>query len=118
MPEVETETNPIDRTVAHLLFHRPLESSGKHPDTPESPVSTKLPLDPKPIGATKLSVGSLPDSMQTKQNFSEQASKNPCPLVDPQPISQSKSSICLDASENASNIGPVDEETREVEASR
>lgn len=26
MPDMETETNPIDRTVAHLLFHRPLDS--------------------------------------------------------------------------------------------
>lgn len=25
MPDAETDTNPIDRTVAHLLFHRPPE---------------------------------------------------------------------------------------------
>ncbi|KAK8676094.1 hypothetical protein V6N13_034148 [Hibiscus sabdariffa] len=41
MSDAETETNPIDRTVAHLLFHRPLELSGKHPETPESPASIK-----------------------------------------------------------------------------
>ncbi|KAL3622608.1 hypothetical protein CASFOL_034019 [Castilleja foliolosa] len=39
MPHVETDTNPIDRTVAHLLFHRPLEFSGKPAETPESPLS-------------------------------------------------------------------------------
>ncbi|KAJ6907074.1 protein LNK2-like isoform X2 [Populus alba x Populus x berolinensis] len=47
MPEVETETNPVDRTVAHLLFHRPMDIPGKHPDTPESPFSTKLPCEHK-----------------------------------------------------------------------
>lgn len=39
MPDVETDTNPIDRMVAHLLFHRPLEFSGKPSDAPSSPVS-------------------------------------------------------------------------------
>ncbi|EPS58886.1 hypothetical protein M569_15924, partial [Genlisea aurea] len=29
VPDVETETNPIDRIVAHLLFHRPPDLSGK-----------------------------------------------------------------------------------------
>lgn len=24
---IETDTNPIDRTIAHLLFHRPSDSS-------------------------------------------------------------------------------------------
>ncbi|KAH8512688.1 hypothetical protein Peur_056519 [Populus x canadensis] len=47
MPEVETETNPVDRTVAHLLFHRPMDIPGKHPETPESPFSTKLPCEHK-----------------------------------------------------------------------
>ncbi|KDO41931.1 hypothetical protein CISIN_1g0050322mg, partial [Citrus sinensis] len=28
MPDAETETNPIDRAVAHLLFHRPLDLPG------------------------------------------------------------------------------------------
>lgn len=41
MPEAETDTNQIDRTVAHLLFHRPIESSGNL-EIAESPSSTKL----------------------------------------------------------------------------
>lgn len=41
MPEAETDTNQIDRTVAHLLFHRPTESSGNL-EIAESPSSTKL----------------------------------------------------------------------------
>ncbi|KAK4483548.1 hypothetical protein RD792_010747 [Penstemon davidsonii] len=40
MSDVETDTNPIDRTVAHLLFHRPLE-------TPELPVSANFPCETK-----------------------------------------------------------------------
>ncbi|EYU38268.1 hypothetical protein ABFS82_02G112200 [Erythranthe guttata] len=39
MADVETDTNPIDRTVAHLLFHRPIELSGRPAEAPQSPVS-------------------------------------------------------------------------------
>ncbi|KAI3702118.1 hypothetical protein L6452_27823 [Arctium lappa] len=35
--DMETDTNPIDRTIAHLLFHRPSDSSNK---------PTPLPLKP------------------------------------------------------------------------
>ena len=42
MRDMETETNPIDRNVAHLLFHRPLELPGRHPKAPESPFSSRL----------------------------------------------------------------------------
>ncbi|KAL9259889.1 LNK2-like protein [Drosera capensis] len=35
-PVAETETNHIDRVVAHLLFHRPLDFSIKPSGTPES----------------------------------------------------------------------------------
>ncbi|KAK1291877.1 hypothetical protein QJS10_CPB17g01824 [Acorus calamus] len=38
LPDAETVTNPIDRTVAHLLFHKPLEPCGKPAkDVVESP---------------------------------------------------------------------------------
>ncbi|KAG9443689.1 hypothetical protein H6P81_015029 [Aristolochia fimbriata] len=53
VPDAETDTNPIDRTVAHLLFHRPAEPSvgpSIKEGIPGSPVSTnpeKLPLKPK-----------------------------------------------------------------------
>ncbi|CAK9316444.1 unnamed protein product [Citrullus colocynthis] len=45
--DAETETNPIDRTVAHLLFHRPFEFSQNYIDAPESPISTKLSSEQK-----------------------------------------------------------------------
>ncbi|KAL3599646.1 hypothetical protein D5086_007564 [Populus alba] len=75
MPEVETETNPVDRTVAHLLFHRPMDIPGKHPDTPESPFSTKLPCEHKTMGLAKLSTGSLSETPKGKPNFSQRGSQ-------------------------------------------
>ncbi|KAI9215616.1 hypothetical protein POPTR_T126906v4 [Populus trichocarpa] len=103
MPEVETETNPVDRTVAHLLFHRPMDIPGKHPETPESPFSIKLPLSETPKG---------------KPNFSQKGSQLSSLLTNAQPVSQCKSNPCLDASEDASNNGPADEGAREVKASQ
>lgn len=41
LPDAEAYTNPIDRTVAHLLFHRPLESYTK-PTTDEMAQSPAL----------------------------------------------------------------------------
>ena len=118
MPEVETETNPVDRTVAHLLFHRPMDIPGKHPDTPESPFSTKLPREHKTMGLAKLSTGSLSETPKGKPNFSQKGSQLSSLLTDAQPASQCKSNPCLDASEDASNNGPADEGAREVKASQ
>ncbi|XP_068661557.1 protein LNK2-like [Aristolochia californica] len=53
VPDAETDTNPIDRSMAHLLFHRPTEPSVGScikEGAPGSPVSTnpeKLALKPK-----------------------------------------------------------------------
>ncbi|KAL1212528.1 Protein LNK2 [Cardamine amara subsp. amara] len=48
MPDSETVTNPTDRTVAHLLFHRPFEmSAAKHMEGPESPASSKMGTEEK-----------------------------------------------------------------------
>jgi hypothetical protein len=118
MPEIETETNPIDRTVAHLLFHRPLELPGKHPDTPESPISSKLPCEHKAASLANFPVGYLPESTKSKQNFPHQGSKNSCPLAEPQHANQFKSSPCIDTSENTSNNEPADGGAMEVEASK
>ncbi|KAJ6713280.1 PROTEIN LNK2 [Salix purpurea] len=114
MPEEETDTNPIDRTVAHLLFHRPVDFAGKHP---ESPVYTRIPCEHKTVGIAKLSMGSLPDTPKSKPNFSQQSSKRSSLLTDFQPASQCKSNPFLDTSEDASNNGPADEGAREVKAS-
>jgi hypothetical protein len=118
MPEVETQTNPVDRTVAHLLFHRPMDIPGKHPDTPESPFSTKLPCEHKTMGLAKLSTASLPETPKSKPNFSQKGSQLSSLLTNAQAVSQCKSNPCLNASGDASNNGPADEGAREVKASQ
>ncbi|KAG2257994.1 hypothetical protein Bca52824_077288 [Brassica carinata] len=46
MLDTETVTNPTDRTVAHLLFHRPFDIlAAKHMEGPESPASSKIGLE-------------------------------------------------------------------------
>lgn len=48
MPDTEAVTNPTDRTVAHLLFHRPFDmSTAKHMEGPESPASSKMGTEEK-----------------------------------------------------------------------
>ncbi|KAL7204690.1 hypothetical protein ACSBR2_017737 [Camellia fascicularis] len=117
MPDMETETNPIDRTVAHLLFHRPAELSGKHPETPESPVvSTKLPSERNTSGLLSLPRGFFPDNYKSKHNLSYTAgSKNPHLFAEGD---HSKNSSCIDTSENASNNEAADAGCMEIELSQ
>ncbi|KAJ0980916.1 hypothetical protein J5N97_009171 [Dioscorea zingiberensis] len=56
--DTETITNPIDRTVAHLLFHRPSESTTK-------PVKDELPRSPTLGNAVSLST---PGSISEEQS--------------------------------------------------
>ncbi|GMP50618.1 hypothetical protein CsSME_00017164 [Camellia sinensis var. sinensis] len=79
MPDTETKTNPIDRIVSHLRFHRPAELSGKHPETPELPViSTKLRSERNTSGLLSSPRGFFPDNYKSKHNLSYTAgSKNP-----------------------------------------
>ncbi|KAG6677095.1 hypothetical protein I3842_14G008600 [Carya illinoinensis] len=113
LPDVETVTNPIDRTLAHLLFHSPLESPGKLPDTPESP--KLIPWEQKVPGLVNLSIGCLPECTKSKENFPNQGATNPCTLSEPH---QLKNSPCTNTLENASNIEPADGGTMAVEASK
>ncbi|KAF8403603.1 hypothetical protein HHK36_011707 [Tetracentron sinense] len=99
IPDAETETNAIDRTVAHLLFHRPLEPSAKQ-EIPESSVSIKLPCEPKITGLCESST----------QNLSHQGS-----LAEPQHGDQY---LYINTSENASNNNPDDGGVMDVEASQ
>lgn len=48
MPDSERVTNPTDRTLAHLLFHRPFDMlAAKHMKGPESPASSKIGIGEK-----------------------------------------------------------------------
>ncbi|KAG5049240.1 hypothetical protein JHK85_010343 [Glycine max] len=108
MPDVETETNPIDRTVAHLLFHRPMELTQNYSDKLESPISTKC--ESKAANPLNFPVSCLPDEdSKNNQQLSHLGFKNP--WVDAQSMDQIKNSPCIDTSENASN-------TQELEASQ
>ncbi|GFZ02604.1 hypothetical protein Acr_15g0012120 [Actinidia rufa] len=103
IPDVETQTNPIDRAVAHLLFHRPFESSGKHLETQESPAST-LPLQCSPRGF-------VPDNYRSKQKV---------PYHDPHSVAEGDPSRnpCIDTSENASNNEESDAGGMKIDASQ
>ena len=100
IPDVETQTNPIDRSIAHLLFHRPPESSVKHPETPDSPVSSQLSLGRNMNGLMSLTMGFVPESSKNMQSLSHRGSEFTCSLAEGD---HSKKSPCIDSPENASN---------------
>lgn len=72
VPDMETVTNPIDRTVAHLLFHRPLESTGKLLETPE------LLCEKKPTDLMSFPMRYWPESSTSDQTLSHNGSEFPC----------------------------------------
>ncbi|KAF8396236.1 hypothetical protein HHK36_017851 [Tetracentron sinense] len=116
-PDVERVTNHIDRTLAHLLFYRPLESSGRPTEIPESAISTQLPCEPKTAGIVNLSMGCLPESSIDEQNVSIQGCRTPCMLAEPQLTDQSRSSLYINTPEKAS-INEAEDGVMEVEASQ
>lgn len=85
LPNVETETNPIDRTVAHLLFHQPMDLSTKVAEMPES---------------MSLPTRNLPQSSETHHVISPHGVKTPSSYPEGE---QPQNSPCLETSENASN---------------
>lgn len=113
MPHVETDTNPIDRTVAHLLFHNSLEFSGKPAEMPESPLSASLPFKCKGDSLKNLAKDSFDDSSENTYMTSSQGSKTHGLFSQG---NQSKNSSCLDTSENASNNAAADGGATRVEA--
>lgn len=118
MPDVGTETNPIDRTVAHLLFHRPLELSGKHPETPELPISNKFLFERRTSAIVNMPLGSLSETSKDKQSLPQQPNKDCSALLESQPMGQYKNSPCIETSENASNNGLTDGGAMAVESSQ
>ncbi|KAK6163045.1 hypothetical protein DH2020_002886 [Rehmannia glutinosa] len=110
MPDVETDTNPIDRTVAHLLFHRPLEFPGKLAEMPESPLSANLPYLRKSDSMKSLAKGYFPENTQIT---SPQGSKSVFSDGD-----QSKNGPGFVTSENASNNKNTDGGQMKIETSK
>ncbi|KAL9247753.1 hypothetical protein vseg_021150 [Gypsophila vaccaria] len=93
---VETETNHIDRAVAHLLFHRPFKSSVKHAETPESSTSGRVCPDQDIAGSSSLNSGSLASEKPTNLTLNEPNHMRPsvdsC-IEDVQEISRTKISV-------------------------
>ncbi|CAL0328748.1 unnamed protein product [Lupinus luteus] len=119
IPDVETETNPIDRTVAHLLFHRPLELMVNYSDNLNLPTSAKMQYESEGGKLENFPVGCLPgEDMKTDQEFSHQGFKNSCSLFAARPINQFNNNPCIYTSENASNNEHADVGTQELEASQ
>ncbi|KAH6824594.1 hypothetical protein C2S53_010408 [Perilla frutescens var. hirtella] len=101
MPDVETDTNPIDRAVAHLLFHRPLDQfSGKPADAPDSPLSASLPYEKKVTPSESLIKGHFAESFGNTQITSPQGSKTAGVFSEGD---QSKNGHTFTPSENVSN---------------
>ncbi|KAI4384632.1 hypothetical protein MLD38_002754 [Melastoma candidum] len=108
--DAETDTNPTDRAVAHLLFHRPMELSVKHPETPESSMSAKLNMDRHAQSGANDAADSGRSSKTGLDFSSSQGVGNPCHerLMD-----------CQDASEPALDYGTLfSERTKEARASQ
>ncbi|XP_020215263.1 protein LNK2 isoform X2 [Cajanus cajan] len=117
--DVETKTNPIDRTVAHLLFHRPLELTRNYPDKLESPISAKMQFESKGTNLENFLMGCLPDEdLNSNQQFSHQGLKNSCCVFETLSKDQFKNNDCIDTSENASNNELADAGDQVLEASQ
>lgn len=97
--DVETDTNPIDRAVAHLLFHRPF--STKLPGTPESLISRKLPHKHKAQELANVQNEGLSKISKTESQSSLQGSESTDQMTDTHQINQFKNSTSMDTSENA-----------------
>lgn len=121
MPHAETETNPIDRTVAHFLFNRPLEFKGNYADKLDSPISTKVQDKSLAANQPNLTVKCLPDeNMRNNKHFSDQGLRDACSIIEAhsQIMDQLRNNPCIDTSENASNNGPADVGAQELETSQ
>ncbi|KAL3537728.1 hypothetical protein ACH5RR_001094 [Cinchona calisaya] len=115
MSEVETETNPIDRTVAHLLFHRPSEFSGKLVETPDLQLSANLlPCERKASSSMSVLTKSLPQKSENKQILSHVESEFPCLF----PKEDQLKNTGLEAYENKLSSKSADNGKMKVKASQ
>lgn len=93
LPDAETDTNPVDRTVAHLLFYRPTEPYGRlsKDGFAEFPISgnpEKLPVQQKVEDCLSPPTKCLSASLTNQSNDSYQEAQLPSIAVDPQQENQ------------------------------
>ncbi|XP_049346004.1 protein LNK2 isoform X1 [Solanum verrucosum] len=112
-PHVETETNPIDRTVAHLLFYNPSELPSKLAEFPKSSMFSMLNCEREAIGSP-----SFPSrfSQQNSETNSTTALQGPKASTSYNEVDIMRSSPCTETSENASNNEGADGSVIGVEA--
>lgn len=112
-PNVETETNPVDRIVAHLLFHNPSELTSKLAEIPKSSMSAMLKCERKAIGSQSFSSSFLHQNSVTDPITAHQGVKT---STSHNEVDKLNSSPCLETSENASNNEGADVSVIGVEA--
>ncbi|KAJ8573645.1 hypothetical protein K7X08_010156 [Anisodus acutangulus] len=110
---VETETNPIDRTVAHLLFHNPSELPSKLSEFPKSSMFSVLNCERKAVGSPSLPSRFLLQNSETNPTTAHQGPKA---STSHNEVDIMKSSPCIETSENASNNEGADGSVTGVEA--
>ncbi|XP_042479918.1 protein LNK2-like isoform X3 [Macadamia integrifolia] len=85
--DAETETNPIDRTVAHLLFYQPPESSARPVHDGEisgPPIPNKLSCEPRMEGLLNLPMECLSENSTEKKSVCHPGTKAPGTFPEPQ----------------------------------
>ncbi|XP_059311723.1 protein LNK2 isoform X3 [Lycium ferocissimum] len=112
-PHVETETNPIDRTVAHLLFHNPSELPSKLAEFPKSSMFSVLNRERKEVGLPSFPSRFL---QQNSETIPTTAHQGPKASASHNEVDIMKSSPCIKTSENASNNEGADGNVTGVES--
>ncbi|PHT60258.1 hypothetical protein CQW23_02621 [Capsicum baccatum] len=112
-PYVETETNPIDRTVAHLLFHNPSELPSTLAEFPKLSMFSMLNCEGKAIGSPSFPDRFLQENSETNSTTAHQG---PNASASDNEVDIMKSSPCIECFENASNNEGADASVIGVEA--
>ncbi|MCL7025610.1 hypothetical protein MKW94_023345 [Papaver nudicaule] len=110
VPKAEMETNPIDRTVADLLFRKPLRLPSTKSLEGQLPESTK----PKTVGFMNLPMGCLSGGSTDKQIPPD----TPLTVAKPCNMNQFESNSCTTELENIPNNEDEHGKTGVVEASQ
>ncbi|KAF9596869.1 hypothetical protein IFM89_013917 [Coptis chinensis] len=103
IPEVERDTNPMDRTVAHLLFHQPLEPSTglvKDGEITGSHGFTKLICKPEREGINHISAGCISECSIEKQSLPQPS----CMVSERMNVDQFQSNCYTNTLQNIANV--------------
>ncbi|XP_055817984.1 protein LNK2 isoform X3 [Solanum dulcamara] len=112
-PHVETETNPIDRTVAHLLFYNSSELPSKLAEFPKSSMFSMLNCEREAIGSPSFPSRLLQQNSETNSTM---ALQRPKASTSHNEVDIMRSSTCIETSENTSNNEGADGSVIGVEA--